>query len=223
MSNKSSNSSSHGRGADDPPNHDNADDRGANRGRDNGDDHHDNRDHGVPPVVAAETLTGTALADHLRGGGGNDSLSGLDGNDLLAGGKGADTLDGGAGNDTLHGGHGADVLTGGAGNDVFEIDGPAKALTDLDRITDFTHGQDRIVFDDAPVATAANVVTGTAVDFKTALADANAKMAAGADFVAVQVGGDVIVFADEVGEHHVESGVLLVGKTLIDIGFGDIG
>ena len=211
MSNKGSNSSSHGRGADDPLNHD------------NGDDHHDNQEHGVPPVVAAETLTGTAMADHLRGGDGNDSLSGLDGNDLLAGGKGADTLDGGAGNDTLDGGHGADVLTGGAGNDVFEIDGPAKALTDLDRITDFTHGQDRIVFDDAPVATAANVVTDTAVDFKTALADANAKMAAGADFVAVQVGADVIVFADEVGEHHVESGVLLVGKTLIDIGFGDIG
>ena len=212
MSKKGSSSSL--RGSDDPLKHDNGGHRGANRDRGDGGDHHENQEHGLPVVTAAETLTGTATADHLRGGEGNDSLLGLDGNDLLAGGNGADTLDGGAGNDTLDGGHGADALTGGAGKDVFEIEGPAKVLADLDRITDFTHGQDRIVFDDAPTATAGNLVTDTALDFKTALADANAKMAAGADFVAVQVGGDVILFADEVGEHRVQSGVLLVGKTL---------
>jgi len=79
------------------------------------------------------------------------------------------------------------------------------------------------------VATAANFATDTAVDFQTAVADANAKMAAGADFVAVQVGADVIVFADEAGDHgepaahHVESAVLLVGKTLAGIDFSAIG
>jgi Ca2+-binding RTX toxin-like protein len=222
MSNKGSNSSGHGGGLDDPTTHDNGD-NGANRGPDNGANQGDGDNHGVPPVVAAETLTGTAVADQLKGGDGDDSLSGLDGNDRLSGDKGADTLDGGAGNDTLSGGDGADVLTGGAGADVFKIDGSAKTLAGLDRITDFTHAEDRLVFDDAPAATAVNFVTDTAADFTTALADANAKLAAGADFVAVQVGADVIVFADEAGEHHVESAVLLVGKTLADIAASDIG
>jgi len=214
-----------------PVNHDDPDAQGdlMGRGDINGHGDGDDKDHGVPPPFAPETLTGTAGDDTLSGGHGDDSLAGLDGNDLLRGGKGADTIDGGAGNDTLSGGHGADVLTGGAGADVFRIDGSAKTLAGLDRITDFTHGEDKLVFDDAAVATAANFATDTAVDFQTAVADANAKMAAGADFVAVQVGADVIVFADEAGEagepaeHHVESGVLLVGKTLADIGVGDFG
>jgi Ca2+-binding RTX toxin-like protein len=194
--------------------------QGDNHGLGDGDreDHH----HG-PPAFLNDTLVGTAMADHLKGGPGDDSLSGLDGNDQLRGGPGADTIDGGAGNDTLSGGPGSDVLTGGAGDDVFKIDGPAKTLAGLDRITDFTHAHDKLVFDDAPMATAANFVTDTAADFQTALADANAKMAAGADFVAVQVGADVIVFADEAGEHHVDSGVLLVGRALTDVSFSDIG
>jgi len=227
MSKNGSISSGHGSSGDDPLNHDMND----NRGRDAVDnDQNDNRgpgdndDNQGPPAAGPETLVGTANADVLRGGDGDDSLSGGDGNDRLIGDKGNDTLDGGAGNDTLSGGHGADLLTGGAGNDLFQIqDGEAKTQASLDRITDFTHGQDHIRFDDAPAATATNFTTDTAADFTTALADANAKMAAGADFVAVQVGADVIVFADEVGEHHVESGVVLVGKTLADIAFSDIG
>jgi Ca2+-binding RTX toxin-like protein len=234
------NDNSRGHVSDDPLNHDKGDNRGPDnpdndvqgdlmgQGDLNGHGDGDDQDH-RPPLVAAETLTGTAGDDVLRGGRGDDSLAGLDGNDLLRGGPGNDTIDGGAGNDTLSGGHGADVLTGGAGADVFRIDGSAKTLAGLDRITDFTHGEDKLVFDDAAVATAANFATDTAVDFQTAVAGANAKMAAGADFVAVQVGADVIVFADEAGEagepaeHHVESGVLLVGKTLADIGVGDFG
>lgn len=215
----------------DPAGHDDPDAQGDLKGRGdiNGHGDGDDKDHGVPPPFAPETLTGTAGDDTLSGGHGGDSLAGLDGADLLRGGKGADTIDGGAGNDTLSSGHGADVLTGGAGADVFRIDGSAKTLAGLDQITDFTHGEDRLVFHDAAVATTANFATDTAVDFHTAVADANAKMAAGADFVAVQVGADVLVFADHAGEpgepadHHVESGVLLVGKTLADIGVGDIG
>jgi len=215
------------RGADDPANHDANDDHGANRGPGNagdpGDDHDHNDNNPGPPVMAAETLTGTDGADRLKGGDGDDSISGLGGNDRLEGGKGNDTIDGGAGDDLIRGGKGADVVTGGAGHDTFVIDSGAKAATDLDHILDFTHGEDRLVFDDAPAATAANFVTDTQADFAHALADANAKMAAGADFVAVQVGADVIVFADEVGDHHVESAVLLVGKTLADISSSDIG
>lgn len=59
---------------------------------------------------------------------------------LLWGSAGADTLNGGAGDDRLQDGAGSDVLTGGAGADVFVFarDGA------LDRITDFTDGQDVI-------------------------------------------------------------------------------
>src|SRR6185437_4020861 len=157
------------------------------------------------------------------GANGDDNISGLAGNDRLEGGDGNDTIDGGDGNDLIRGGKGADVLTGGAGNDTFVIDSGAKSAAAIDHITDFTTGQDRLVFDDAPAVTTAGFGTDTAADFTTALSDANAKMAAGADFVAVQVGQDVIVFADAVGEHHVESAVLLVGKTLADIASTDIG
>lgn len=190
------------------------------------DNDHEDADHGLnqgPPEQAPETLTGTAMADRLRGGDGDDSLSGGDGNDLLRGGHGDDTLDGGAGNDTLQGDQGADVLTGGSGADLFKISGPAHDLAGIDRITDFTHGEDHIRFDDAPMVTDANFATATAADFNTAVAAANAKMAAGADVVAVQVGSDVLVFADEAGEHHVDQGVLLIGKTLADVGVSDFG
>jgi serralysin len=121
------------------------------------------------------------------------------------------------------GGSGADVLTGGPGADVFVIGGPVHDPGGLDQITDFTHGQDLIRFHDAPAVTAANFATGTAVDFNAALAAANADMASGADVVAVQVGTNVLVFADEDGGHHVDHGVLLVGKTLADVGVSDFG
>src|SRR5690349_14241534 len=92
-------------------------------------------------------LIGTADNDTLKGGAGADSLSGGDGNDVLDGAGGGDTLDGGAGNDTLQGGHGGDVLTGGAGADVFLMDGHVTASeTSVDRITDFTHGEDMLGF-----------------------------------------------------------------------------
>ena len=47
------------------------------------------------------TLTGTALADNLKGNSGDDTLIGLAGDDNLDGGLGADILRGGLGNDTL--------------------------------------------------------------------------------------------------------------------------
>jgi Ca2+-binding RTX toxin-like protein len=242
----SSNSGGHGPGLDDPANHDQGDDNGGGGGHvpgaddpanhDQGDDHGGGQGPGNggvqgganpgnsgPPVVTAETLTGTDMNDRLKGGDGDDTISGLGGNDRLEGDKGADTIDGGAGDDTITGGQGADVLTGGDGADVFKINGPAHLVTDVDKITDFTHGVDHLRFDESPAATAANFATDTAADFKTAMADANAKIAAGADFVAVQVGADVVVFADEIGEHHADSAVLLVGKTLADISFSDIG
>jgi Ca2+-binding RTX toxin-like protein len=68
--------------------------------------------------IGVEALQGSAFADILDGGNGNDQLDGLAGDDTLSGGNGIDTLFGGAGNDSLNGGNGADTLSGGADNDT---------------------------------------------------------------------------------------------------------
>src|SRR5262245_47058489 len=54
------------------------------------------------PIIGDDdnnTLTGTSIANEIRGGGGNDTLTGLAGEDLLEGGDGDDTIDGGTGID----------------------------------------------------------------------------------------------------------------------------
>jgi len=90
-------------------------------------------------VPADLTLNGTALANILTGGNGNDTLNGQDGNDTLSGGYGTDTLNGGNGADTLIGGLGVDSLTGGAGNDIFKFNSLAE-IGNLETITDFATG-----------------------------------------------------------------------------------
>ena len=101
-------------------------------------------------------VTGNGAANRLWGGDGNDVLDGGAGDDMLDGGRGDDTLYGGAGedtlygiggNDTLHGGAGNDVLTGGSGADAFVFNTPLNASTNVDRITDFTVGEDTICLD----------------------------------------------------------------------------
>ena len=75
-----------------------------------------------------DTLTGSSVANELRGGDGADMIMGLGGNDTLFGEVGDDILDGGDGNDTLYGGNdlgfsgvvmgsGQIVRNVGAGND----------------------------------------------------------------------------------------------------------
>lgn len=84
-------------------------------------------------TAAADTITGGAGNDILFGQSANDRLNGLDGDDLLFGGTGSDQLWGGNGKDQLFGGEGrdlgwvtpatpagsdhADRLFGGAGDD----------------------------------------------------------------------------------------------------------
>jgi Ca2+-binding RTX toxin-like protein len=60
-------------------------------------------------------VTGTALADGLFGGPGDDSFAGDDGDDLLQGNQGADVLAGGLGNDVIYGGRDNDAIDVGAG------------------------------------------------------------------------------------------------------------
>lgn len=58
-----------------------------------------------------DVIIGSAEANALLAGAGNDDISGLAGNDTLGGGDGNDILDGGAGGDYLSGGTGVDTAT----------------------------------------------------------------------------------------------------------------
>jgi hypothetical protein len=79
------------------------------------------------------TGTGNALANAIRGNGGNN---------LLSGASGKDNMTGGGGNDILAGGKGIDKLAGSAGDDVFVFakgdTGKTEAKADL--IKDFSNG-----------------------------------------------------------------------------------
>lgn len=83
-------------------------------------------------MLGSEPLqaTGNELSNTMHGNSADNVIDGADGDDTLAGGQGEDTL------------------TGGAGNDEFVLDGQLNG--DVDKITDFTTGQDRI---NLPVAT----------------------------------------------------------------------
>jgi Ca2+-binding RTX toxin-like protein len=90
------------------------------------------------------TISGADAADYIDGGGGNDNLMGNGGNDTLIGGSGDDTLIGGLGNDTLIGGAGNDRLTGGNDTDYFFFNTALNASNNVDTITDFEQGTDKI-------------------------------------------------------------------------------
>lgn len=75
-------------------------------------------------------------------------ITGSTGKNQLGGGGGADTLIGGDGDDSLKGGLGNDSLDGGEGSDRFIFDTAASA-GNVDHISSFTVGSDRIRLDDA--------------------------------------------------------------------------
>lgn len=180
-----------------------------------------------------DTVSGQSDSAWVDGGAGNDFVGGSgDGynrNDTLSGGEGADTLAGGAG---------VDVLTGGAGSDVFRNmgdrhgDGPTTAVSQLDRVLDWS-AEDRIQFislslpdgsRQAIAATSQNYAETTANDFVTARTAAEALMQAGKLYVAVQVGADVVVFADGTASqpglpsyHYATDYMVLIGRSLNDI------
>jgi len=136
----------------------------------------------------------------------------------LYGGVGADTVTGGPGADTIVGGGGADVLTGGGGADlfVFSPGGSPAAVDQMATITDWRAG-DMLTFGGA-AGSAANFATATAASFAEALTLANQQMAAGSvDYVAVAVGGDVVVFADSRGDNAAHDAVILAGRGLADL------
>jgi serralysin len=87
---------------------------------------------------ATITTLGAALAINVTG-------NALD--NTITGNAGANTLSGLAGNDNLDGGAGKDILTGGVGNDVFVFNTDLNASTNLDTVTDFVSGVDKIELD----------------------------------------------------------------------------
>lgn len=94
----------------------------------------------------ADKLSGGDGDDILMAGSGNDGLFGGAHHDSLYGDHGNDSITGGAGHDTVDGGYGNDVLTGGAGADDFLFTSTPSARQNVDRITDFEVGFDRIGF-----------------------------------------------------------------------------
>ena len=105
--------------------------------------------HGVGNA-SDNTITGNAANNMLNGDDGNDLLYGLGGNDSLVGGLGDDTLDGGADKDTLNGGMGNDTYRFGFGSGK-------------DQITEWFHGQDRLVFKEG--VTASDITWSRGVDY----------------------------------------------------------
>jgi serralysin len=73
--------------------------------------------------------TGNSLNNYIQGNNGNNILDGGDGDDAIAGGLGNDTL------------------TGGVGNDTFVFDTALNATSNIDTISDFTAGLDKIQVD----------------------------------------------------------------------------
>ena len=88
-------------------------------------------------------------------------------NNQMTGGTGIDSLSGNLGDDTLNGGLGNDVLIGGAGADTFVFDTALNAKTNVDTISDFTSGSDKIslnqlIFSSLSEFTGDNFKTGNA-------------------------------------------------------------
>ncbi|KQM30541.1 cellulase family glycosylhydrolase [Sphingomonas sp. Leaf10] len=94
---------------------------------------------------SSNRLTANDSGNFLYGLKGNDVLTGGAGKDWLEGGEGNDELIGGAGDDILIGGAHRDTLTGGEGRDTFRYTAVSESKGgDMDRILDFTKGQDVI-------------------------------------------------------------------------------
>lgn len=197
-----------------------------------------------------DVLSGDLGDDELLGGMGWDTLIGGAGNDVLQGGFGLDVLNGGdgddrlsaqgpeiaillgdAGNDTLTAaGVDKEILEGGSGRDRFEIVAKATPGRIDAEIRDWEahdtlHFPEVTIFTGAPSAAAIlpqSYSEFVADTYEQAVAIANEHIsAAGAKYVAAQVGSSVFVFAD-LGDpaDGADASVMLVGRTLADIGLG---
>ena len=169
-----------------------------------------------PDSVQAQ-LASRALNVRFSGGEGQDSLQGSGGVDTLAGDAGGDTIDGLGGRDRV---------TGGEGQDQFQIRSYAQdgdgAPADPISVLDWETG-DRLkfAFEGFTFGSALNYREITAGSYAAAFDAAKAAVAAaqGSQYVAVQVGADVVVFGFGGGSD--PASVILVGRGLADISSGN--
>jgi Ca2+-binding RTX toxin-like protein len=157
----------------------------------------------------------TNASIYLFGGVGNDTLVGSLGSDSLSSDQGTDSLVGGAGDDWIFGGRGSDTLSGGAGSDRFDFGGGEAAssttLGSLEVITDFVAVDDAIALG----VTGGGFLTGTALDYATALTNATAVITGGtADIIAIEAGANTFVFADTNGDNVLDTVIQLTGTGL---------
>lgn len=144
-----------------------------------------------------DVIVGTAAAEQIDGGLGDDVICAGGGDDLVRGANGRDRLFGGAGQDRLEGGDGDDVLDGGAGADLLHAANGADSLVggDGDDVLDGGDGDDTLS-------------GGAGADVLTA--------ANGADAVDAGDGDDVVTSGE--GADVVHAGA---GHDRVDAGGGD--
>jgi Ca2+-binding RTX toxin-like protein len=179
-----------------------------------------------------DTLFGGAGDDTIDAtahGGGHESLSGDDGNDLLKASNFGDTLNGGAGDDHIVSGFGKDVMFGGGGSDTFSFAPHTSSITlgSQDQILDW-ESSDKLQFVHG-AGSAGNFTeyAGPQVtDYASAVTFAQ-NISTGFQslhYVAVQVGGDVVIFSGngEPAPNETADAVVLVGRSLSDINYTNI-
>ncbi|HEY8572581.1 hypothetical protein [Phenylobacterium sp.] len=171
-----------------------------------------------------DTLVGGAGDDVIQTGGGADLVLAGDGNDRIAVFySGGATVDAGEGRDTITSvSPGRDVLKGGEGADVFEFVPTTRPTEGQDDMILDWSSEDRFAFGQVSIYSIQprQYSEFTAGSYREALSTANEHiMFTGAQYVAAQVGSDVVVFADINGEaaDGADIAIVLVGRTLTDI------
>lgn len=168
-------------------------------------------DGGVDTVLAGFTFT-LAEGSHLENLTltGKSSLNGFgnSADNVITGNSAHNLLSGGDGDDRLVGGAGNDTLAGGAGDDLFVFDTRA-ARNNIDRITDFLSGSDKILLDDIIYS-----ALGTAVDAAEFFLGA-AATAAGHRIIYNQTTGSLLYDADGSGRGGAVQFALLVDRSIL--------
>ena len=150
----------------------------------------ENIDASVLSAAQGLAITGSAAANRIVGGAGNDTIQGAGGADVIQAGAGDDTVDYNGSETSIDGGTGTNTLVMKAAATV-DLSGADQTTSDATTVTGFTH-VDASALDSAhgvrvTGSTAANILTGGA-------GDDTIDGGTGADTVAAGAGNDTVVF-----------------------------